>query len=44
MSTNGTYLAVFLGSKASPSMAAWNALPEPERLAKQQEGIAAWKM
>jgi hypothetical protein len=44
MSTNGTYLAVFLGSKASPSMTAWNALPEPERLAKQQEGIAAWKM
>jgi hypothetical protein len=44
MSTNGTYLAVFLGSKASPSMTAWNALPEPERLARQQEGIAAWKM
>ena len=24
-------------------MTAWNALPEAERLAKQQEGIAAWK-
>jgi hypothetical protein len=24
-------------------MTAWNALPETERLAKQQEGIAAWK-
>jgi len=43
MSTNNTYLAVFLGSKTSPRMAAWNALPEAERNAKQQEGIAAWK-
>ena len=42
MSTN-TYLAVFLGSKTSPRMTAWNALPESERHAKQQEGIAAWK-
>jgi hypothetical protein len=24
-------------------MAAWNALPEEERRAKMQEGIAAWK-
>jgi hypothetical protein len=43
MSTNNTYLAVFLGSKTSPHMAAWNALPEAERNAKQQDGIAAWK-
>jgi hypothetical protein len=43
MSTNETYLAVFLGSKTSPRMAAWNALPEEERRAKMQEGIAAWK-
>jgi hypothetical protein len=43
MSTTNTFLAVFTGSKTSPSMAAWNALPEAERLAKQQEGIAAWK-
>jgi hypothetical protein len=43
MSTNNTYLAVFLGSKTSPGMAAWNALPEAERNAKQQAGIAAWK-
>jgi hypothetical protein len=42
MSTD-TYLAVFLGSKASPKMAAWNALSETERKAKEQEGIAAWK-
>ena len=43
MSTNETFLAVFLGSKTSPRMTAWNALPENERQAKQKEGIAAWK-
>ena len=43
MSANDTFLAVFLGSKTSPNMAAWNALPEAERLARQREGIAAWK-
>ena len=42
MSTD-TYLAVFLGSKTSPKMAAWNALSEAERKAKEMEGIAAWK-
>ena len=43
MSANNTFLAVFLGSKTNPRMTAWNALPEAERLAKQKEGIAAWK-
>src|SRR5262249_59062254 len=43
MSATNTFLAVFLGSKTNPQMTAWNALPEAERLAKQQEGIAAWK-
>ena len=43
MSANNTFLAVFLGSKTNPGMTAWSALPEAERLAKQQEGIAAWK-
>ena len=43
MSANNTFLAVFLGSKTNPRMTAWNVLPEAERLAKQQEGIAAWK-
>jgi len=43
MSTNDTYLAVFLGSKTSAKMAAWNALPEAERRAKEREGMAAWK-
>jgi hypothetical protein len=38
-----TYLAVFLGSKNSPKMAAWNALSETERAAKEKAGIAAWK-
>ena len=41
--TTNTYLAVFLGSKTSPRMEAWNALPEEERRAKSKEGIAAWK-
>ena len=43
MTTNDTYLAVFLGSKTSPRMKAWMALPEAERRAKEQQGIAAWK-
>ena len=38
-----TYLAVFLGSKNSAKMAAWNALSEAERKAKEREGMAAWK-
>jgi hypothetical protein len=44
MSTNDTFLAVFVGSKTSAKMAAWNALPEAERRAKEQQGIAAWKV
>ena len=43
MSTNDTYLAVFLGSKTSPRMKAWMALPEAERKAKEKAGITAWK-
>lgn len=43
MNANGSYLAVFLGSKSSPQRAAWDALPEGERRAREQEGIAAWK-
>ena len=43
MSTNNTLLAIFLGNKTSPRMKAWNALPDAERITKQQEGIAAWK-
>jgi hypothetical protein len=43
MSANDTYLAVFLGSKTSPKMIAWNALPEAERRAKEREGMTAWK-
>jgi hypothetical protein len=43
MSTNNTYLAVFLGSKTSPRSAAWSALPEADRRAKEKEGMAAWK-
>jgi hypothetical protein len=40
---NDTYLAVFLGGKTSPRMKAWMALPEAQRRAKEQEGMAAWK-
>lgn len=43
MSTNNTFLAVFLGGKTSSRMKAWNALPEAERRAKEREGMAAWK-
>jgi hypothetical protein len=43
MSTNNTYLAVFLGSKTSPQRVAWDALPEGDRRAKEREGMAAWK-
>lgn len=43
MTPTNTFLAVFLGSKTSAKMKAWNALPETERRAKEQDGIAAWK-
>ena len=43
MSTNDTFLAIFLGSKTSPRMVAWNSLSEEVRRTKMQEGIAAWK-
>lgn len=43
MSTNNTYLAVFLGSKSSPRRAAWDAMPEGERRAKEREGMEAWQ-
>ena len=43
MSTNGTYLAVFLSNKASPRWQAWYAMSEDERRAKDAEGIAALK-
>jgi hypothetical protein len=43
MSTNDTYLAVFLGSKSSPKRKAWDSLPEAERRARERDGVAAWK-
>ena len=43
MSANNTYLAVFLGSKTSARRAAWDALPEADRRAKERQGMAAWK-
>ncbi|MFK4583749.1 YciI family protein [Bradyrhizobium ottawaense] len=42
MSTN-LFLAVYLGGgKTGPAAEAWNALPEAERRAKEQQGMAAW--
>ncbi len=43
MTTETTYVAVFLGSRTSPQMQAWDALPEAERKLREQKGIAAWK-
>ena len=43
MSSENMYLAIFLGSKTSPRRKAWDALPEQERRAKEQQGIAGWK-
>jgi hypothetical protein len=43
MSTLNTFLAVFIGSKSSTKMAAWNDLSDTERKAREQQGIAAWK-
>ena len=37
-----TYLAVFVGSKNSAKRAAWDALSEAERKAKEKDGMAAW--
>ena len=42
MSTENTYLAVFIGSPTSPKMDAWNALPEAERREKERAGMSAW--
>jgi hypothetical protein len=42
MSTNNLYLAVFLGSRSGAQVAAWEALSESARAARQQEGMAAW--
>ncbi len=43
MSSSNTFLAVFLGSRSNPKMTEWLALPEAERRAREQRGIAAWK-
>lgn len=43
MAQNQTYLAVFLGSRTNPRMKAWTELPESERRAREEEGMAAWK-
>ena len=40
---SNTFLAVFTGSKTSPRMQAWMAMPEAERKAKEMEGFMGWK-
>ena len=42
MNSTDTYLAVFVGSKTSPQMAAWTALSDADRRAREQQGMAAW--
>lgn len=42
MNSTGTYLAIFLGGKESPKIAAWKALPEADRRKLEQEGMKAW--
>ena len=41
MSTNGTYLAVFLSNKTSPSWQAWYAKSAEEKRATDEIGLAA---
>jgi hypothetical protein len=41
MSTNDTYLAIFTGTQAGRH--AWHAMPETERKAREEKGMAAWK-
>ena len=43
MSDQQLFLAVFLGRQDSPNMKTWQSLPEKERLARQEQGLAAWK-
>ncbi|AFE06952.1 hypothetical protein COCOR_06494 [Corallococcus coralloides DSM 2259] len=43
MSTDGTYLAVFLSNKTSPRWRAWDAMSEEDRRAKAEAGVAAVK-
>ncbi len=43
MPTEQTFLAVFTGSKTSPRMTEWAALPEAERQTREQQGMAAWE-
>ena len=41
MSTDNTFLAAYLGDKNSPRMAAWIALSETDRRAKEHESMLA---
>ncbi len=41
--TTSPFLAVFTGSRTSPRMQAWLAMPEAERKTREMEGMSAWK-
>jgi hypothetical protein len=41
MTTDNTYLAVFLSNKTSPRWRAWYAMTDEEKRAKDEEGLAA---
>jgi hypothetical protein len=43
MTPTNTYLAVFLGNRKGARFAQWMAMPEAERKAKEQQGMAGWK-
>jgi len=43
MSESSTFLAIFLGDKASPRRREWDALSDDQRRAREAEGMAAWK-
>jgi hypothetical protein len=36
------FLAIYLGSSASPAFAQWRAMPEEERKGRQRSGVEAW--
>jgi hypothetical protein len=36
------FLAIYLGSKDSPALKRWNAMPETERKERQRMGVEAW--
>ncbi|MBI1330493.1 MAG: hypothetical protein GC166_11410 [Alphaproteobacteria bacterium] len=40
--SDSNFMAIYTGTKDGPNMQAWQKLPEAERNARQQQGMAAW--